>query len=223
MGGLKLVDHALAQHKLSLMRDVNCNPTRFRRIMKQASWIMCSEMTRGIELEERTITTPNGVETQGRFRDLKGVVIMPILRGGLVMGEAFAEMMPAVRIGHIGIYRDEDDIHQCYMLSLPAASEDTEFILLDPVASRGRTLAKAVSELVSEGVKPSKISICTLVISEPGVEEFYKNEAHKDVNIFAIAKDPMLNDDLYVLPGLGNVSARLFRSEDQEMSQMGGD
>lgn len=217
-GRLRLIDHNLALHKLSHMRDRECRSNQFRRLMRQASLILCSEMTRDLDLAPKEIITANGVRTTGYFRDQSDLVIMPILRAGLVMGDAFSELLPMARTGHIGIYRTPTNEHHCYMLSIPRTSSKTKFLLLDPVISQGETAALAVRSLVDKGFKGENIRLGCLIVSKSGRENFYNRPQNKgvtdDVDIFAIAEDPQLDDNLYVLPGLGNASERLFRTNE---------
>ncbi|MBV1686407.1 uracil phosphoribosyltransferase [Novosphingobium sp. G106] len=222
-GRLRLIDHNLALHKLSHMRDRECAPNRFRRLMRQASLILCSEMTRDLDLAAKEIVTANGVRTTGYVRDQSDLVIMPVLRAGLVMGEAFSELLPMARTGHIGIYRTSNNEHHCYMLSIPRTSSGTKFLIVDPVISQGETAALAVRSLVRKGFKGENVRVGCLIVSEPGRENFYGNPQNKgitdDVDIFAIAEDPQLDDNLYVLPGLGNASERMFRTNESRSEQ----
>lgn len=222
-GRLRLIDHALAQHKLSHMRDKECEPNRFRRLMRQASLLLCSEMTRDLDLEPKEIVTANGVRTTGFVRDQSDLVLMPVLRGGLVMGEAFTELLPMARTGHVGIYRDhKKNEHHCYMLSIPKASGVTKFMILDPVISQAETIKLAVKYLIDAGISGKNIRIGCLIASRPGVDNFYKEQKFSEIDIFAISEDPELDSNHFVIPGMGNVSERLYRTNESGGENVGG-
>lgn len=214
------IEHALAAHKLTIMRDHTCEPDRFRRLLKQVSLILCTEMTRDLDTEPKTVITPNGWTAVGQVRPQTGLVIMPVLRAGLIMAEAFAELLPVARTGHIGIYKDAENKHHCYMLSIPRSREKTKFLVLDPVISNGGTATLAVDHLLAAGIPSENIRYGSIIVSEPGAKYFFSDEKRLGVDIYCFAIDPELSADGYVKPGIGNVSSRLFRTEEAIINEV---
>jgi uracil phosphoribosyltransferase len=220
-GSLRLIEHSLALHKLSILRDRSTSSNNFRRIVQQTSLILCSEMTRDLDLVEIDIETANGAKTTGHYRDQGSLVILPILRAGLVMAESFSLLLPMARTGHVGIFRDENNAHHCYMLSLPRVEQKQSYLVLDPVMAQGKTISLAVSYLLDAGVPGSQIRVGCILTSLPGIDHFYGQAQHADIDVFAVACDPELNERFHVLPGLGNASGRMFRTN--EFDEEAGD
>ncbi len=208
---LHLIGHGLATHKLSLMRDKSTRPSRFRRLVRQTSLILCSEMTRDLDLQDKDVITPKGVTTKGKFRDQGSLVIMPILRAGLVVAESFSELLPMARIAHVGIFRDEDDERHCYMLSLPQTEQMSKFIILDVSLSRGKSMSMAVRYLIDAGIPPGFIRCGCILASKEGIKHLQKE--HPDVEIYAVGLDESLDQEGYLHPGFGDPSARMFRTD----------
>jgi uracil phosphoribosyltransferase len=218
-----VIDHSLAQHKLTLMRQRSgegiASREKFRRLMREVGLILCSEVTRS--LERRTVGF--SVDIDGTARSFEGerlreqrVVIVPIIRGGLTLSEAFLELLPMARVGHMGLFREYvDGTSQVtnFFTSIPKAPE-TEFFLIDAEINTSQTIAHAVSILLSKsvGVEPKRIHIVTLVAYKQGLEAFYENAdtRFREVNIFTLAVDDELDDEGIVFPGIGNVGFRLF-------------
>ena len=216
-GRLKVLDgHALAEHKLTILRDRDCAPDRFRRVLKQISLILCSEMMRDLDTKDVTVITPNGLSIVGRQREQTSLVVMLVLRSGLVMAEAFSELLPRSRGGHVGIYRASDGHHQCYMLSIPKTSESTKFIVLDPVISQGGTAALAVDLLLGAKVRANDIRFGCIVATSEGVHNFYNEARRQETEIFTFAIDS-LSEANFAMPGLGNVGSRLFNTEEENI------
>ncbi len=223
MTGTTIIDHGLATHKLSLMRDIETSPNRFRRLVRQASWILCSEMTRDLELDKRPIETPNCSSATGRFREQGSLVIMPILRAGLVMAESFGELLPLARTAHVGIFRDAEkkDKRHCYMLSLPKMKDPAKYLLLDVTVSRGATMSMALSFLKDAGVPPDYIRCGCILAARPGIERLEAD--HPDVSLFALGLDEKVDKKGFIIPGLGNPSVRLFRTDEDDLTGEEGD
>lgn len=204
---LYVCDHPLIQHKLTLMRDVGCNKALFRILLKEISLLMGYELTRHLPLEDITIQTPicemRAPAIQGRKP-----AIVPILRAGTGMAEGLEELMPAARIGHIGLYRDHETKQPVeYLVKLPTP-EGRFFILVDPMLATGNSSKYALDVLVRHGVAPDKIRFMALVAAPEGVKVVA--DAYPDVKIYVAALDSHLNENAYIVPGLGDAGDRLF-------------
>ena len=204
---LHILDHPLIQHKLTLARQVDISTNQFRRLLKEIALLMGYEVTRDLPLEHTTIETPltemDAPQIQG-----KKVVIVSILRAGLGMASGLQELMPSAREGHIGLYRDHDTkLPVEYMVKLPEP-EGRLFILVDPMLATGHSAAYAVDVLNRHGVPDTHIRFLALVAAPEGVKVF--QEAHPDVQLYTAALDDHLNDDAYIVPGLGDAGDRLF-------------
>ena len=204
---LHILDHPLIQHKLTLARQVDISTNQFRRLLKEIALLMGYEVTRDLPLEHKTIETPltemDAPQIQG-----KKVVIVSILRAGLGMASGLQELMPSAREGHIGLYRDHDTkLPVEYMVKLPEP-EGRLFILVDPMLATGHSAAYAVDVLNRHGVPDTHIRFLALVAAPEGVKVF--QEAHPDVQLYTAALDDHLNDDAYIVPGLGDAGDRLF-------------
>lgn len=204
---LHILDHPLIQHKLTLARQADISTNQFRRLLKEIALLMGYEVTRDLPLEHTTIRTPltemDAPQIQG-----KKVVIVSILRAGLGMASGLQELMPSAREGHIGLYRDHDTKRPVeYMVKLPEP-EGRLFILVDPMLATGHSAAYAVDVLNRHGVPDTHIRFLALVAAPEGVKVF--QEAHPDVPVYTAALDDHLNDDAYIVPGLGDAGDRLF-------------
>ena len=204
---LHILDHPLIQHKLTLARRADISTNQFRRLLKEIALLMGYEVTRDLPLEHKTIETPltpmEAPQIQG-----KKVVIVSILRAGLGMATGLQELMPSAREGHIGLYRDHDTKRPVeYMVKLPEP-EGRLFILVDPMLATGHSAAYAVDVLNRHGVPDTHIRFLALVAAPEGVKVF--QEAHPDVPVYTAALDDHLNDDAYIVPGLGDAGDRLF-------------
>jgi uracil phosphoribosyltransferase len=209
---LTVIDHNLARHKLTLMRDRDCTSDRFRRLMRQTGLILCSEATRDLELisKPRPITTPVA-QTKGYEREQETLVVIPVLRAGLILAESFSELLPRARTGHMGFFIDpQTNTLQRYLTSIPSAPV-TDFFLLDPVIAKGTTITAAVDILLGDvGIDAEHIRIICILAAAPGIEAFYSDEKRAKIRIYAVAIDPEVNEQGYVVPGLGDAGGRLF-------------
>ena len=206
MGKVYIFDHPLIQHKLSLMRDVHTGAEEFRELLEEISMLMVYEVTRDLPTKEVEIETPL-CKTKARHLSGKKVGIVPILRAGLGMVDGVAKLIPAARIGHIGLYRDPETLQPVeYYCKLPADSESRELLVLDPMLATGGSASAAITFLKQRNCKP--IRLVNLIAAPEGIERVQKD--HPDVNIYVAACDEKLNEHGYIVPGLGDAGDRLF-------------
>ncbi len=203
---LYISDHPLIQHKISLMRDKNTGSQEFRALVSEVAMLMCYEATRDLPLVEVTIDTPVAMAKTKVVSGTK-LAFVPILRAGLGMVDGMLSMIPAAKIGHIGMYRDPEKLVPVeYYCKLPVDIDQCEVILLDPMLATGGSAIDAVSVLKQKGVKQIKF-MCILAAPE-GVQAL--TEAHPDVAIYCGVLDEKLNEQGYIVPGLGDVGDRIF-------------
>lgn len=204
---LFVVDHPLVQHKLTLMRSVDCSVQIFRDLLKEIAMLMGYEMTRDLPTEMKAITTPLA-EMQAPVLSGKQLAIVPILRAGLGMSDGLFDLVPFARIGHIGLYRDPETKQPVeYLVKLPS-TEDRRFLVVDPMLATGHSAVHAIDVLLKRGASVENISFMALVAAPEGVKVFH--EAHPDVQLYVAALDDHLNDKAYIVPGLGDAGDRLF-------------
>ena len=204
---LYVADHPLILHKLSMMRDVSCNKVMFKTLLKELSLLMGYELTRHLPITMREIETPIQ-KMQAPVIDGKKPVIVPILRAGLGMAEGLEELMPAARIGHIGLYRDHETKQPVeYLVKLPNP-EGRLFILVDPMLATGNSAKYALDVLVKHGVSSKHVRFMSLVAAPEGVQVLL--DAYPDVQVYTAALDEKLNENAYIIPGLGDAGDRLF-------------
>ena len=206
MGKFEVLDHPLIQHKLTLIRDKNCSTKEFREIVNEISTLMAYEGSRDMPLEDVEIETPIGKSIQKQISGKK-VAIVPILRAGLGMVDGMAELLPVARIGHIGMYRDEETLKPTeYFVKLPSDISERQVFVVDPMLATGGSAIMAVDALKKRGARD--IRFCSLVAAPEGVKAL--EEAHPDIDIYTAALDEKLNEDGYIVPGLGDAGDRLF-------------
>ena len=202
---LHIIDHPLVQHKLTLMRDKTASTSKFRKLLKEISMLMGYEVTRDFPLTYEEIETPlqkiNAPKIAG-----KKVIIAPILRAGLGMVDGLTELIPSARIGHIGMYRDEETCLPVFYYYKMPADKDRLVIVTDPMLATGGSACDAISRLKKDGYK--NIRLMCLVASPQGVKAV--QEMHPDVDIFLASLDEGLNAKNYILPGLGDAGDRIF-------------
>jgi uracil phosphoribosyltransferase len=217
--GFILVEHALAKHKLGLMRDRNCDVQMFRRLMRQLGQVLCVAVTQDLPLTPKSIQTPLA-STIVDHLDQQKIAVIPILRAGLVFAEAFHELLPQSRTGHLGLFRNPNThTVERYLASLPSG-EFTDFIILDPMIATGETLTEAVRILLDLGVPADRIRVASLIASRTGIERFFEDTRHSGIQVYAIACDPALSDKGYIIPGLGDAGDRLFGTADPESTAL---
>ncbi|MBP7335019.1 uracil phosphoribosyltransferase [Niveispirillum sp.] len=204
---LFVLDHPLIQHKLSCMRDKNRSTMGFRQLLREIALLMGYELTRDLPLTVERIETPL-CPMDAPVIEGKKLAVVPILRAGLVMAEGLLELVPAAREGHIGLYRDHDTKRPVeYLVKLPDAAGRV-FILVDPMLATGHSAIHAVDVLNRHGVDDSQIRFMALVSAPEGVRTFHA--AHPDVPVYTAALDSHLNENAYIVPGLGDAGDRLF-------------
>lgn len=206
MGKFQVLDHPLIQHKLSIIRDKNCGTREFRQCVNEIAELMVYEVSRDMPLEDVEVETPITKATTKRLAGKK-VVVVPILRAGIGMVDGILELIPAAKVGHIGMYRDEETLQPNeYFVKMPDDLENREMIIVDPMLATGGSAIMAVDALKKRGAKSIKF-VC-LVAAPEGVKAF--REAHPDVDIYSASLDEYLNEDGYIVPGLGDAGDRLF-------------
>lgn len=206
MGVLHIIDHPLIQHKLTIMREIQTGPKDFRELLDEITTLMGYEITRDFPLCEREIETPL-TKMKGKTIDGKKVAIVPILRAGLGMVDGLLSLIPVAKVGHIGLYRDpETHTPVVYYCKLPTDIEGRFVIVVDPMLATGGSAADAIAMLKEKGVE--NIRLMCLVAAPEGVEKVQKE--HPDVDIYVAALDEKLNENCYIVPGLGDAGDRLF-------------
>lgn len=204
---LFILDHPLIQHKLSYMRDKETSTRSFRELLRELTLLMGYEVTRHLPLTSKRIDTP--LQTiQAPVIAGKKLVIVPVLRAGIGMSDGLLDLIPSARVGHIGVYRDHDT-HQPveYLVRLPDL-HDRSFIVCDPMLATGNSAVHAVDVLRKRGVGQDRIVFLALVAAPEGVAVF--QNAHPDVKVYVAALDSHLNENAYIIPGLGDAGDRLF-------------
>lgn len=200
------MDHPLIQHKLTLIRDKKTGAKDFRELVKEISMLMCYEVTRDLPLEEVEIETPVS-KTMSKVISGRKVGIVPILRAGLGMVDGFLNLLPAAKVGHVGLYRDPETLEPVeYYCKLPTDVEERELIVVDPMLATGGSAIAAIQFIKDKGA--TNIKFACLVSCPEGIKAVH--DAHPDVDIYAGAIDEKLNDHAYIVPGLGDAGDRLF-------------
>ena len=206
MSTVHIFDHPLIQHKLSILRDENTSVKEFRELISEIAMLMCYEATRDLPLKEIEIETPITV-TKANIISGRKLAFVPILRAGLGMCDGMLQLVPAAKIGHIGMYRDPvtHEPHE-YYCKLPADIDERDVIVLDPMLATGGSAIDAVNAIKKRN--PRSIKFVCIIAAPEGIEAL--TEAHPDVQIYAAAKDEKLNENKYILPGLGDAGDRIF-------------
>lgn len=205
MSQLHVMDHPLIQHKISFLRDKNTSVKDFREMAYEIALLMGYEATRDLRLTEHEVETPIA-KTVGKFID-KQVALVPILRAGLGMTDALMSLIPAAKVGHVGLYRDpETHVPVEYYCKLPNDIEERQVLVLDPMLATGGSAVAAIEFIKKRGAK--KIKLMNIIGAPEGVEAVQK--AHPDVDIYVGALDERLNENCYIVPGLGDAGDRLF-------------
>ena len=200
------MDHPLIQHKISLLRDKNTGSKEFREIISEVAMLMCYEATRDLPLKEIEIETPIAI---AKTKVLSGrkLAFVPILRAGIGMETGVRELIPAAKIGHIGLYRDPDTLEpKSYYSKLPKDIAEREVIVLDPMLATGGTATDAITKI--KEYKPKNIKFMCIIAAPEGLNALSK--VHPDVTIYCAAKDEHLNEHGYIVPGLGDAGDRIF-------------
>lgn len=206
MGKFQVIDHPLIQHKLTIIRDKNCGTKVFREVVDEIAMLMAYEVSRDMPLEDIVIETPI-TETTQKTLSGKKVAIIPILRAGIGMVDGILELIPAAKVGHIGLYRDEETFepHE-YFVKLPEDIDARQLFVVDPMLATGGSAIMAIDALKERGA--SNIKFVCLVAAPEGVKAL--QEAHPDIDIYTASLDEKLNEHGYIVPGLGDAGDRLF-------------
>ncbi|GIM45713.1 uracil phosphoribosyltransferase [Collibacillus ludicampi] len=206
MSKVYVFDHPLIQHKLTYIRDEKTGTKEFRELVEEVAMLMAYEVTRDLPLEEVSVKTPVATATSKVIAGKK-LGIVPILRAGLGMVDGILKLIPAAKVGHIGLYRDPETLKPVeYYCKLPSDVEERDLIVTDPMLATGGSAAAAISFLKERGAR--SIKLMCLIASPEGIETVQKE--HEDVDIYVAAIDERLNDHGYIVPGLGDAGDRLF-------------
>ena len=206
MANVVIFDHPLIQHKLTIMRDKNTSCKDFRELAREIAMFMCYEATRDLPLEDFEIETPMCKTTQKVLAGKK-LAIVPILRAGLGMCDGMLAMIPAAKVGHIGMYRDPvTHVPHEYYCKLPEDIGERDVFVVDPMLATGGSAIDAINAIKKRN--PRSIKFLCIIACPEGIEAL--TAAHPDVQIFAAANDECLNENKYILPGLGDAGDRIF-------------
>ncbi|MBE6863289.1 MAG: uracil phosphoribosyltransferase [Ruminococcus sp.] len=206
MANLHIIDHPLVQHKITLLRDKNTGTKEFRELVSEIAMFICYEATRDLPLKEIEMETPLAV-AKAKIISGRKLAFIPILRAGLGMIDGVTTLVPAAKIGHIGIFRDPDThIPIKYYSKMPEDIAERDAIIVDPMLATGNSAVAAITELKSLGVK--NIKFMCIICSPEGVEAI--TSTHPDVEIYAGVMDQGLNEDKYIVPGVGDAGDRIF-------------
>ena len=203
---VKVIDHPLIQHKLTLIRDIRTGTKDFRELLEEIAMLMAYELTRDLPLEEIEVETPVA-KCRAKVLAGKKISVVPILRAGLGMVSGVLQLIPAAKVGHIGVYRDPQTLKPVeYYCKLPPDVCEREVIVIDPMLATGGSSVAAIDMLKRGGAK--QIKLMCLVAAPEGVKVV--NDAPPDVEIYTAAVDECLNDHGYIVPGLGDAGDRIF-------------
>ena len=206
MGKVVIMDHPLIQHKIGIIRNIETGTKQFRELISEIATLECFEATRDLELEEYPVTTPMG-DTVCKKIAGKKLAIIPILRAGLGMVPGMETLLPAAKIGHIGLYRDHDTLEPVeYYCKLPDDIEDRDVFVVDPMLATGGSANDAIAQLKKHGC--THIRFLCIIAAPEGVKAL--TEAHPDVDLYVGALDDHLNEIGYIVPGLGDAGDRIF-------------
>lgn len=206
MGKLFIMDHPVVQHKIGIIRREDVGSKDFRQMISEIAMFMCYEATRDLKLQDVEITTPI-CKTVAKELAGRKMAVVPILRAGLGMVEGMLNMMPAARVGHIGLYRNEETLEPVeYFCKLPADCSERDVFVVDPMLATGGSCVAAIQMLKDKGVK--NIRFLCIIAAPEGVERLQKE--HPDVDIYVGAMDERLNERGYIVPGLGDAGDRIF-------------
>ena len=203
---VNVINHPLIQHKLSLIRDIRTGTKEFRELLEEIAMLMAYELTRNLPLEDVEIETPVAT-CYCKMLTGKKLGIVPILRAGLGMVSGVLKLIPAAKVGHVGLYRDPETLKPVeYYCKLPTDVAERDFIVIDPMLATGGSSTAAIALLKRHGAK--NIKLMCLVCAPEGVK--FVNEQHPDVEIYTAAIDSKLNEHGYIVPGLGDAGDRIF-------------
>lgn len=206
MGKFQVISHPLIQHKLSILRREDTSTKDFRELVNEIAMLMGYEVSRDLPLEEVEIQTPI-IKTVQKQLSGKKLAIVPILRAGIGMVDGFLSLVPAAKVGHIGMYRDEETLEPVeYLVKLPEDIDQRQIFVMDPMLATGGSAILAVDSLKKRGA--ANIKFVCLVAAPEGVKKL--QDAHPDIDIYTASLDERLNENCYIVPGLGDAGDRLF-------------
>ena len=206
MSKLVVVDHPLVQHKLTMMRQTDAGAKDFRELLNEISMFIAYEVTKDLPLEDIEIETPI-CKTTSKVIAGRKLAIVPVLRAGLGMVDGFLSLVPAAKVGHIGLYRDPETLEPVeYYCKLPSDVPEREIVVVDPMLATGGSASAAIRFIKDRGGK--HIKLMCLIAAPEGIERVQKE--HPDVDIYLAALDEKLNEHGYIVPGLGDAGDRLF-------------
>ena len=201
-----IMDHPLIQHKLSFMRDVETGTKHFRELVSEVATLMCYEATRDLPLTEVETTTPM-MKTKTKIIAGRKLAFVPILRAGLGMVDGMLNLVPSAKVGHVGLYRDHETLKPVeYFNKLPPDINERDVIVLDPMLATGGSAVDAIT--IVKRSRPKSIKFLCIIAAPEGLKAL--QEAHDDVQIYCAAVDEKLNEQGYILPGLGDAGDRIF-------------
>ena len=206
MSSVFIMDHPLIQHKIGIMRQKTTSTKEFRDLVSEVAMLICYEASRDLPLSEKLIETPLMPATVREIRGKK-LCVVPILRAGLHMADGILRLIPSAKVGHIGLYRDEKTLepHE-YFCKLPADAAEREIFVVDPMLATGGSAEAAIRMLKNRGI--SRIRFLCLIAAPEGVQRLQKS--HPDVNLYIGCLDQRLNENGYILPGLGDAGDRIY-------------
>ena len=206
MGKFQVISHPLIQHKLSILRREDTSTKDFRELVNEIAMLMGYEVSRDLPLEEVEIQTPITKTVQKQLSGKK-LAIVPILRAGIGMVDGFLSLVPAAKVGHIGMYRDEETLEPVeYLVKLPEDIDQRQIFVVDPMLATGGSAILAVDSLKKRGA--AKIKFVCMVAAPEGVKKL--QDDHPDIDIYTASLDEKLNENGYIVPGLGDAGDRLF-------------
>ena len=206
MGKFQVISHPLIQHKLSILRREDTSTKDFRELVNEIAMLMGYEVSRDLPLEEVEIQTPI-IKTVQKQLSGKKLAIVPIPRAGIGMVDGFLSLVPAAKVGHIGMYRDEETLEPVeYLVKLPEDIDQRQIFVMDPMLATGGSAILAVDSLKKRGA--ANIKFVCLVAAPEGVKKL--QDAHPDIDIYTASLDERLNENGYIVPGLGDAGDRLF-------------
>ncbi len=206
MANVVIFDHPLIQHKLSILRDENTGTKEFRALISEIATLMCYEATRDLPLTDVDVKTPMGICHAKQVKGRK-LAFVPILRAGLGMIDGVLNLVPAAKVGHIGLYRDPETAQPVeYYCKLPADIEEREVIVVDPMLATGGSAVDAITMIKNKGA--ANVKFMCIIAAPEGLKAL--QEVHPDVDIYCAALDDYLNEHKYIIPGLGDAGDRIF-------------
>ena len=203
-----VMKHPLIEHKLTILRQKTTGTKDFREIVNEIARLLAYEVSRDLPLEDIEIETPIMKTTQKTLAGKK-VVVVPILRAGLGMVDGILDLIPAARVGHVGLYRDEETMQPVeYFVKMPSNLEERQLYVVDPMLATGGSAIAAIDSVLERGAKIENVKFICIVAAPEGVKAL--QEAHPNVEIYTAALDEKLNEDAYIIPGLGDAGDRLY-------------